>query len=84
MPVILRIRGYRFWFHEADLDEPAHVHVGREDKEAKFWLEPVALERAGRFRRHEIGEIERILAVHRDRILEAWHEELRKRGDRQG
>lgn len=29
MPVILRVRGYRCWFYEADLDEPAHVHVGK-------------------------------------------------------
>jgi hypothetical protein len=84
MPVVLRVRGYRFWFHEADLDEPPHVHVGKEDKEAKFWLEPVELARPGRFRRHELSEIERILAEHRDTILEAWHEELRNRGNRQG
>lgn len=29
MPVILRIKGYRFWFYQADLDEPPHVHVGK-------------------------------------------------------
>jgi hypothetical protein len=28
MPVILRIRGYKFWFYESDLGEPPHVHVG--------------------------------------------------------
>ena len=38
MPVVLRIKGYRFWFYEADLDEPPHIHVGKEDKEAKYWV----------------------------------------------
>lgn len=41
MPVILRVKGYRFWFYEADLDEPPHVHVGKAGMEAKYWLNPV-------------------------------------------
>ncbi|MFQ5674960.1 MAG: DUF4160 domain-containing protein [bacterium] len=39
MPVILRIKGYRFWFYQADLDEPPHVHVAKEGKEAKYWVD---------------------------------------------
>jgi hypothetical protein len=83
MPVVLRVRGYRFWFYEADLREPPHVHVGKGEQEAKFWLDPVAMERAGRFRRHELGEIERIVVEHRDALMAEWQEEARKRGDRQ-
>ena len=48
MPVVLRVRGYKFWFYEADLGEPPHVHVGKDGKEAKFWLNPVKVARAGR------------------------------------
>ena len=43
MPVVLRVKGYKFWFYEADLDEPPHVHVGLASREAKFWLEPVEM-----------------------------------------
>lgn len=50
MPVILRVKGYRFWFYEADLDEPPHAHVGKEGKEAKFRLVPIRLARSRRFR----------------------------------
>ncbi len=50
MPVILRVKGYKFWFYEADLGEPHHVHAGNEGREAKFWLEPIQLARAGRFK----------------------------------
>ena len=46
MPVVLRIKGYRFWFYEADLDEPPHVHVGRQGSEAKYWLNPIALSKS--------------------------------------
>jgi len=42
MPVVLRVKGYKFWFYEVDLDEPPHVHVGKEGKEAKYWIDPIA------------------------------------------
>ncbi len=82
MPVILRVKGYRFWFYEADLDEPPHVHVGKEDKEAKYWLNAIALAKSRRFGQHELNEIERILVEYRTDILEAWGKEQRKRADR--
>lgn len=34
MPVVLRVSGYKFGFYEADLvDEPPHVHVGKDGNE---------------------------------------------------
>lgn len=79
MPVILRYKGFKFWFYEADLDEPPHVHVGKESKEAKFRLNPIGHARTGRFRPVELREIERILAEHRDYLLDAWNMEQSKR-----
>jgi hypothetical protein len=84
MPVVLRIKGYRFWFYEADLDEPPHVHVGKEGHEAKYWVPSVALARSRGFREHELNEIERILAEYQNNILEAWRREQVKRGHREG
>jgi len=57
MPVVLRIRGYRFWFYEADLGEPPHIHAGKEGKEAKYWINPVTLAKSRGFRGHELNEI---------------------------
>jgi hypothetical protein len=82
MPVVLRVRGYRFWFYEADLDEPPHVHVGKAGNEAKYWLDPIALARSRRFRDHELYEIERILIENQDDILKAWRKEQQKRDNR--
>jgi len=79
MPIILRVKGYRFWFYEADLDEPAHVHVGKEGTEAKYWLDPVRMARAGRFRPVNLREIERIIHDNLEFLLHAWDEEQRKR-----
>jgi hypothetical protein len=80
MPVVLRVKGYRFWFYEADLDEPPHVHIGKGGKEAKYWIEPIALARSGKFRKQELHEIERILIAYQDDILVTWRKEQEKRG----
>ena len=69
MPVVLGVRGYKFWFYEADLDEPPHIYVRKEDKEAKYWLTPIALVKRGKFRNHEFNEIEKILVKYLDEIL---------------
>ena len=81
MPVVLRVKGYRFWFYGADLDEPAHVHVGKERQEAKYWLDPVRIARAGRFKPVDLREIERIIHDNLEFLRNAWDEEQRKRAD---
>jgi hypothetical protein len=74
MPTVLRAGPYRFFFYAGDRDEPAHVHVEREDKVAKFWLDPVRLQDSGGFSRAELIRLRRIVQIHQHRLLEAWHE----------
>jgi hypothetical protein len=81
MPVVLRVDGYRFWFYEADLDEPLHVHVGKEGKEAKYWLNPIRMARAGRFKPVDLREIERIINDNLDFLRSAWEQEQSKRAN---
>lgn len=54
MPTIFRAGPYRVFFYAGDHGEPVHVHVERDDKIAKFWLEPVRLvnmfKKMGRYR----------------------------------
>lgn len=82
MPVVLRIKGYRIWFYEADLNEPPHVHIGREGDEAKYWVAPIALAKSRGFAHHELNEIERILAEYQEDILVIWRREQEKLGNR--
>lgn len=72
MPVVLRVRGYRFWFYSADLVEPPHVHVGKAGNEAKYWIAPIGLAKTRGFRDHELADIERIIRTHQDQLLAAW------------
>jgi hypothetical protein len=74
LPTVLGLGSYRFFFYSADRDEPAHVHVEREGSGAKFWLEPVRLERSRGFGPAELRRIERLVAERAVLLLEAWHE----------
>lgn len=74
MPTVLRIGPYRFFFYANDRDEPPHVHVEREDKIAKFWLDPVRLHNSGGLNRTEIGRIQKLVVQYRQQLMEAWNE----------
>ncbi|MDD2391261.1 MAG: DUF4160 domain-containing protein [Desulfobacterales bacterium] len=74
MPTIFRVGFYRFFFYSGDRDEPIHVHAERDDKIAKFWLEPLRLDSSGGFNRLDLSKIFKIIEENRDKILEAWNE----------
>jgi len=74
MPTVLRIGPYRFFFVSIDYAEPPHIHVRREDMVAKFWLNPVALQKAGGFSRTELNHIAALVYENRDYLLERWYE----------
>lgn len=81
MPVVLRIKGYRFWFYSADLSEPPHVHVGKAGNEAKLWIAPIGLARNKGFRPPELREIESILLTHQNTLLKSWQTAQEQRND---
>ena len=74
MPTVLRKGPYRFFFYSADRAEPPHVHAQRERRKAKFWLEPVAFERATGFSARELLQLQELIDDYRIVLLEAWHE----------
>ena len=74
MPTAIRIGPYRFFFYAGDRDEPQHIHVERNDKIAKFWLNPVRIQRSGGFSRSELGRIQHIIQENYVKLMEAWNE----------
>jgi hypothetical protein len=74
MPTVLSIGEYRFYFYSRETGEPPHIHVERDDRLAKYWLEPVELASSKRFRVHELTAVRRLVLEHRDEFLKAWHE----------
>ncbi|WP_118789961.1 DUF4160 domain-containing protein [Haemophilus haemolyticus] len=77
MPVILRFKGYVFFFYsnEGNPLEPAHIHVRNAESEAKFWLEPdISLARNDGFNSKELKEIFVIVETHRMQFTEVWYD----------
>lgn len=74
MPTVLKIGPYRFFFYAGDRDEPQHVHIERDDKIAKFWLDPIRLQSSGGFNRQEINRIQEIIQEYQIQLMEGWNE----------
>ena len=80
MPVVFVLRGYRFFFfsNEGDPREPIHIHVRKDSKLAKFWIEPdVTLADSYGFSASELNSIARMINNRKSEIEDAWHEHFK-------
>jgi hypothetical protein len=71
-PTVFRSGPYRFFFYASDGSEPRHVHVERNNKIAKFWLDPIRLQNSGGFNRLELPHVRSIIAENIELLTEAW------------
>jgi hypothetical protein len=62
------------FFYAGDRDEPPHVHVERDDCEAKFWLDPVRIARSQGFAAKEINRIVELVVENQQLLLDGWNE----------
>ena len=74
MPTVHPSGPFRFFFYAGDGGEPPHIHVERDDCEAKFWLDPIEIDRSHGFHRKEINRIRHLVEKHQWHFLEAWNE----------
>jgi hypothetical protein len=74
MPTVLRVGPYRFFFYSNEGHEPPHVHVEATGGVEKLWLDPVRVERQGRFGDQEMRDVVDIVKANEQKLLEAWHD----------
>ena len=74
MPTVLRWQGYRFFFYSADGWEPPHVHVTKDGKEAKIWLNDLNLAINMGYSARELSIIIKKTRDEQAVFLEAWHD----------
>ena len=77
MPVVFRERAFRFFFYsnEGSPREPVHIHVEKDDLEAKFWLLPeVRVAYNDGFDARTLRELLGMVETNKDRIGRAWNE----------
>ena len=80
MPTVFRYNGFRFFFYsnEGDPREPIHIHVMKDQGEAKFWPHPqVALARSSGFDARTLRTLARVIQDHAAEIEEAWNVHFR-------
>ncbi|MEB3336003.1 MAG: DUF4160 domain-containing protein, partial [Leptolyngbyaceae bacterium] len=71
---VLQVGPYGFIFFSSDQGEPAHIHIKRDRQIAKFWLDPVSLEKNRGFKEHELNQIARLVEEYQIVLLEAWYD----------
>jgi hypothetical protein len=77
MPIIFRYRGFKFFFYsnEGTPREPIHVHVERDEMEAKFWLIPeVRVAYNDGYYARTLRMLLGVVESNKDRIVRAWNE----------
>jgi hypothetical protein len=74
MPTVRIIGPYRFHFYSSDRDEPRHIHVDRDKATAKFWLDPLRLERSQGFFRVELARIQKLVERHQVEFRRKWND----------
>ncbi|HVK90484.1 MAG TPA: DUF4160 domain-containing protein [Mycoplana sp.] len=74
MPTLLIWHGYKFRFYASDGLEPPHVHVVKDARSAKVWLESMELAYSHGYNAREIAEFSAKIAENRDDWMEKWNE----------
>ena len=77
MPEVFRERGFRFFFYsnEGSPREPVHIHVEKDNQEAKFWLSPIVrVAYNDGYDARTLRELQRLIEANKNRIVRAWNE----------
>ena len=77
MPVILRHKGYRFffWANEGNPHEPLHIHVRKGGAVAKFWVLPDArVAESYDMSPAELRELSQVVKDNKELIERKWNE----------
>jgi hypothetical protein len=74
MPTVLQLGPCSFIFFSSDRGEPPHIHVKRDKQIAKYWLDPIALDKNRGFKEYELNLIAKLVGEYQTPFLEAWHD----------
>ena len=73
MPTILKTKGFRFFFYSND-HYPIHIHVERDNKTAKYNLEPLELVKNRGFNSKELKIIRMVTENNFEHLKQKWNE----------
>lgn len=73
MPTVLRNNGYRFFFYSNE-HLPKHIHVEKENKTAKFYLNEIELVHSRGFNASDLKEIRKLVDDNVELFKNKWNE----------
>jgi len=73
MPTIFIKEGFRFFFYSND-HLPKHVHIEKENKTAKFNLDPVQLIKSSKFTASELRQMRNLVEDNIEILINKWDE----------
>jgi hypothetical protein len=74
MPTLLVWRGHKFRFFSSDMQELPHVHIAKDRKSAKVWLQSLEVEYAHGYNERELNALLAVVAENRDEWIRSWNE----------
>ena len=77
MPTLFTLFGFRFMFYSND-HEPIHVHVIKDEHEAKFCVDPVQLVENNGLKASELRLAESVIEENKEIIINRWNEYFKK------
>ena len=73
MPTVAIIKGFRFFFYSND-HYPVHIHIEKDNKTAKYNLQPVELLRSKGFNASELKSIGKLVENNLEFLKRKWYE----------
>ncbi len=74
MPRVFEWKGWRFEFYSLDRHEPAHIHVRKDRKETKIWLQSITVARNKRCSQKELNDLLAVVGANQKLFMEKWDE----------
>ncbi len=74
MPTLLIWHGHKFRFYALEMDEPPHVHVVKDGKSLKVWLESLEVASNKGYNDREMARLLTVVSEHRDDWIGAWND----------
>jgi len=71
MPTII-IDGYKFRFYSSDFLEPPHIHIIKDRKVAKIWLNPIQVAYNRGYNQPTLNKLIKLAETHQTQLREAW------------
>jgi len=73
-PTIFREKDFRFFFFSNENNEPAHIHIEKDNKYAKIWLDRLDIAKNYGFTAKEINFILKLAFYNKEEFIRSWDE----------